>query len=58
MAATGLVCKLTLYLQKRDNCKCLFKRNTVLLKILDHCKWPTEIMVVQFKCMIASAPLK
>ena len=36
----------------------LFKRNTVPLKILDHCKWPPEKMIVQIKCMAASAPLK
>ena len=36
----------------------LFQRNTVLLKILDHCRRPPEIMTVPLKCMAASAPLK
>ena len=51
-------CELTLYLWKKDNCKCLFKRNTVPMKILDHCKWPPETMMVQLKCMAAISPLK
>ena len=57
MAATGLVNQLNTY-EKRDDCKCLFKRNTVPLKILDHRKWPPEIMMLPLKCMAANAPLK
>ena len=57
MAAIGLVNKLNTY-EKKDDCKCLFKRNTVPLKILDHCKSPPEIMMVPLKCMAASTPLK
>ena len=34
------------------------KKNTVPLKILDHCKWPPEIMMVSLKCMAASASLE
>ena len=37
---------------------CLFQGNTVPLKILDHCKWLSEIMTVPLKCMAASALLK
>ena len=33
-------------------------KNTVLLKILDHCNWHPEIMMASLKCMAASAPLK
>ena len=33
-------------------------KETVPLKILDHCKWPPEIMMVPLKCMTASATLK
>ena len=36
----------------------ILKENTIPLKILDHCKWPPEIMTVPLKCMPASAPLK
>ena len=57
MAATGLANQLNTF-KNRDDCKCLFKRNTVPLKILDHCKWPPKIMVVPLKCMAASVPLK
>ena len=35
-----------------------FLKETVPLKILDHCKWPPEKMMVQLKFMAASAPLK
>ena len=45
-------------MKKTDDGKCLFKRNTVPLKMLDQCKWPPEIMVVPLKCMAASATLK
>ena len=31
-------------------------KETVPLKILDHCKWPPKIMVVPLKCMAASVP--
>ena len=31
-------CELHQYLWKKDDYKCLFQRNTVLLKTLDHCK--------------------
>ena len=34
--------KLNTPMKKRVDCKCLFKRNTVPLKILDQCKWPPE----------------
>ena len=44
--------------EKRDDCKYLFQRNTVPLKIRDHRKWPPEIMTVPFKYMAASALLK
>ena len=33
-------------------------KETLLLKIPDHCKRPPEIMTVPLKCMDASAPLK
>ena len=33
-------------------------KETVPSKILDHCKWPPEIMMVSLKCMAASATLK
>ena len=36
----------------------MFQRNTVPLKILDHCKWLPEIMTVLLKCMAASAPFE
>ena len=35
--------------EKRDDCKCLFRRNTVPLKILGHCKRPPELMMVPLK---------
>ena len=35
--------------ENRDDCKCLSQRNTVPLKVLDHCKWGREIMKVPFK---------
>ena len=35
-----------------------FKKCTVPLKILDHCNWPREIMMVPLKYMVASAPLE
>ena len=47
--------EITQYLWKKDDCKCLFQRNTVPLKIVDHCKWPPEIMTVLLKYMAASA---
>ena len=31
-------------------------KETVPLKILEHCKWPSKIMVVPIKCMAASVP--
>ena len=49
-------CESTQYLckkEKRDGCKCLFKRNTVPLKILDHWNWTPEIMMIPLKCMAA-----
>ena len=62
MATTGLVKKVPMKVlntyEKRNDCKCLFKRNTVPLKIQDHCKRPPEKMMVLLKCMAASAPLK
>ena len=51
-------CELSQYFWKRDDCKCLFQRNTVLLKTVGHCKRPSEIMMVLHKCMAASSPLK
>ena len=57
MAATGFVNYLNTY-EKRDDCKGLFQRNTMPLKILNHCKLPPEIMMVTLKCMAAIAPLK
>ena len=33
-------------------------KNTVPSKILEHCKWPPEIMMVTLKSMTASATLK
>ena len=45
-------------LKIRDDYKCLFQRKTVPWKIVDHCKWPPEIMTVPLKCIAASAPLK
>ena len=33
-------------------------KKTVPLKILDHCSWLPEIMMVSLKCMAASAPLE
>ena len=39
------------------NADVCLKKNIVPLKILDHCKWPPEMMV-PLKCMAASAPLK
>ena len=45
-------------LKKKNDCKCLFQINRVLLKILDHFKWPPERMMVPLKCMVASVPLK
>ena len=38
-------------MKKRDDCKCLFRRNTVPLKILGHCKRPPELMMVPPKCI-------
>ena len=57
MTATGIANQLNTF-EKRDDCKCLFQRNTVPMEILDHCKWPPEIMTVPLKWMAASAPLK
>ena len=58
MATTGAVVnKLNIY-EKRDDSEGFFKRNTVPLKMLGHCKWPTETMIVPFRCMAASATLK
>ena len=57
MAATGIANKLNTF-KNRNQCKCLFKRNIVPLKVLDHCKWPPKIIMVPLKCMTASVPLK
>ena len=57
IAATGVADQPNTF-EKRDDCKCLFQRNTVPLKILGHCKKFPEIMMVPLKCMAASAPLK
>ena len=55
MAATGD--ELTKYHWKQIRLQVLFQRNTVPLKILDHCKLPPEIMTVLLKCFAANAPL-
>ena len=55
MAATGD--ELTKYLWKQIRLQVLFQRNTVPLKILDHCKLPPEIMTVLLKRFAANAPL-
>ena len=57
MSATGMVNWLNTF-EKRDDCKCLFQRNTISFKKLDHCKQPPGIMIVPLKYMTASAPLK
>ena len=57
MTATGTANKLNTF-ENRDNCKCLFQRKTVPLKILNHCKRPPEKMTVPFKCTDATASLK
>ena len=57
MAATGLVNQLNTF-ENRDDCKYLFERNTVPLKILSHRKWPSQIMVVPLKSTAASVQLK
>ena len=56
-ATTGIANYINTF-DKRDDYKYLFQINTVLLKILDHCKRPPEIMTVPLKCMAASALLK
>ena len=55
MAATGD--ELTKYIWKQIRLQVLFQRNTVPLKILDHCKLPPEIMTVLLKRFAANAPL-
>ena len=55
MAATGD--ELTKYIWKQIRLQVLFQRNTVPLKILDHCKLPPETMTVLLKCFAANAPL-
>ena len=35
-----------------------FEKNTLPLKILDHCNGPPEIMMLPLKFMVASAPLE
>ena len=55
MAATGD--ELTKYHWKQIRLQVLFQRNTVPLKILDHCKLPPEIMTVLLKCFAVNAPL-
>ena len=45
-------CELTQYIWTVSAC---LKEN---LKILDHCKWPPEIIMVPLKCMAVSAALK
>ena len=57
MTATGIANEHSIF-EERDDCKCLFQGNTVLLKILDQCKWPPKIMAVPLKCMSACTPLK
>ena len=47
MTATGMTNQVFEY---RNDCKCLFQRNTLSFKILvDHCKWPPELMTVLFQ---------
>ena len=57
MTATGIANEHNIF-EERDDYKCLFQGNTVLLKILDQCKRPPKIMAVPLKCMAASTPLK
>ena len=57
MASTEMANKLNMF-ENRDDCKYLFQKNKVPLKIIHHCKWPPEIMMVPFKYMAASAFLK
>ena len=58
MDGCNWTCGLTQYIWKKSWLQVLFKRNTVPLKTQDHCKWPPEKVMVQLKCMAASAPLK
>ena len=44
--------------ENRDDCKSLFQRNTVPLKMQDHCKRSPEIMIVPLKYMASRALLK
>ena len=57
MTATGIVNWLNIF-ENTNNYKCYFLRNTIPLGMLDHCKWPSEIMTVPLKYMAAGAPLK
>ena len=57
MAATALRIN-SIPLKKEMTASACLKKNTVPLKILDHCKWPPKIMMVPLKCMPASVPLK
>ena len=45
-------------MKKGMTASALLKRNTVPLKILDHCKSPPDIMMAPLKCMAVSAFLK
>ena len=56
IAATGIANKLNIF-EKRDDCKCLFHRNAVPLKKLEHCKWSPELITVPLKYMTAGVPL-
>ena len=46
------------FLWKKGWLQVLVQRNTVPLKILNHCKWFSDIMTLTLKCMFASALLK
>ena len=44
--------------EERSDCKFLFQRNPVPLKILDHSIWHSEIMTAPLKCTSTSFHLK
>ena len=56
MDGCNSTCELTLYTYKKWISASACLKETPLNK--DHFKWPPEIIMVQLKCMAASAPLK
>ena len=56
MDGCNSTCELTLYTYKKGISASACLKETPLNK--DHFKWPPEIIMVQLKCMAASAPLK